>query len=183
MPKHRLPSLPSLSTSGIGLSQIVTPEQLRELGWATGGGAVGAVAGSFLVEQTKKIPLLDKIPGWAHYALFGAVGARLSWGWNADFAKGLAGHMVGGQGVGMLVNGLLGRSVMGQLPEEEMLSQPPELPDEEELSALPSPDMSPEDTDATVDESELGEIEPNQQFRGGFGATVEEQKPLSSWIS
>lgn len=184
---HKLPSLPSLSTSGMGLSQILDPAKLRDLGWAAAGGTVGAVAGGFVVEQTMKLPLIDKVPGWGHYALVGTVGSLVADRWNSQFACGLAGHMVGGMGVGGLINGLLGRSAVGALPEEESLSQVPGAPGDEDLAQLPSPDVTPEDvqTDVVVDESDLagvGEIEPSQQFRGGFGASVEEVKPLGSWL-
>lgn len=184
---RRLPSLPSLG----GLGAWIDPDQLRSLGIATAGGALGAVVGNYAVDFTTKAPMVGGLPKPVHYGVIGAIGAlAVSWGaspsdWRTDLAKGLAGHLIGGQAVGGFVLGLLGRS-LGALPEEEALSQ---IPGEDELSQLPDDDLPAGvmDDDASVDPAELAELSelvPEQQFdnRAGLGVSVE-RGSLGSWLS
>lgn len=182
---RNLPPLPMM-----GLGQIVSPDQLRNLGFSVAGGAVGAVGGPFVVDLLRNLPVIKDLPSEAHVGIVGAIGALAvgygdEGGWRSEVAKGIAAHLVGGQAVGGLVNRLLGRA-LSQLPEEEELAQ---IPGEEELAQLPSPDLPPgaTSTDVDVNPAELADLEPTQQFQGqfgnaGFGSSVEEQPPLGSWL-
>lgn len=163
------------------LGQMITKDQLKDMGWSTAGGAAGFVGASFALPIIGKIPLLDRLPMEVHQAALGVVGGRLAWGWNREFACGLTGGLAGhavARGLMRLVGGTLNLAAV----EEDDITRLGNLPS----AALPA---SESETEVVVDEEDLaglgnpiGELEPAQSFQGGFGATVEEQAPLGSWI-
>lgn len=182
--KHRLPSLSNLGSGLADLAaDIITPTQLRELGWAAAGGAAGFIATGFALPVVSRVPGIGAIPKEILQGLLGIVGGRLTYGWNQDFAKGLTGGVTG-HAVARGLTKLVGFDFAGNLADPDAL---PGQPGAEELSDAMDPEL-PEmaaETDVVTDESELsmGEVDPTQQFRGGFGATVEDQAPLGAWLS
>lgn len=169
MAKHGFPSLARLG------AELVTVDQLKDMGWSAAGGAAGFVGASFAMPLLDKLPIFNRLPAEVRQGLLAVVGARLAWGWNRDFAKGIA----GGLGGHALARGLM--RVAGQTMN---LALVPGAPGDEEFAQLPSPSMPVEstETDVVVDESELAEVEAEQDF----GANVEPEASISSvgsWIS
>lgn len=177
--RGHLPSLSGLR-SGLGdlAAEIISPQQLRELGWATLGGAGGFIGTGFALPVLEKIPGLSSLPKELLQGLVGVVGGRLTWNWNRDFAKGLTGGVAGhavARGLARLVDFDFAKS-LAEVEEQATLHQLPDAMD-------PTLPEAATETDIVTDESELAEVEVADQFQGGFGATVEEQAPLGAWLT
>ena len=157
--------LPSLSGLEDTLGAIVSMDQLEELGWASAGGALGAVALSFARPLVGKIPFLGSYPAVAEI-LAGAVLARVAMEFNDTLAHGLAGATVGRSAAKMLL-GMLNRPLDGisALPEEVELAQTDQL--------------GPMTDEVSLDSSSFAEAEMVPEL----GGSVEEDVPLGAWIS
>lgn len=147
---------PSLSGLEDALGQLISMDQLEELGWAAAGGAVGTVAMSFVRPWLSKIPLLGGFPNVAE-VLAGAVAARLAMEVNDDLAKGLAGATVGRSAAKVLM-GMLNRPLDGltALPEDVELAQ--------------SDQLAPATDELVLDPSSFAEAEAMPEFGGAVEA-------------
>lgn len=158
--------LPSLSGLGLGKFEVKSlakfdRSELRELGWAAAGGAVGSAAMSYVRPWIAKLPFVGTMP-MATDLLTGALLSHVAYKFNKTMGAGLAGATVG-RTAGSWVMGLLGQTMSGlnALPEEVELAQTDQL-------APPSEEL-------VLDPSEFAEVEPMPEF----GGTVEEEQSFA----
>ena len=121
---RRLPSLGGLEDA---LGQLITMDQVEELGWAAAGGALGSVAMSFIRPQLAKVPVLGGYPNVVEI-LAGAVAARMAMEVNDALAHGIAGATVGRSAAKLLL-GMMNRPLDGlhATPEDVELAQSDQL--------------------------------------------------------
>lgn len=147
---------------------VPTASELKELGWASAGGAAGFVGASFLMGPLSKAPLIGSLPKQVHQVLLGVVGAQIAGRWNDDFAKGLAGGLVGHALASWAMKFLGGSLDLAGLGDVygylggEAITAVPGAPGDEELGG-----------------DSMGELEPTQQFRGFGDPSIEEQQQLA----
>ena len=155
------------------LNKIVpTPAELRDLGWATAGGAVGTLAVQYGARKIREQFKLDFLAGYKNDildVLTGGIIDRVTRGWNETFAHGAVGATAG-RAVAKIALRLLNQPALSQLPEDQV------------LSAFPSDQIGPPSDELSLEkyftsEGDFTEVEAEPQFTGFGGDTVEAETP------
>lgn len=164
MARHRLAALSDLS-DGLGnlLSDAISPDRLKAMGWSAAGGAAGGLYDRLAIPQIMKLPLIGGLPAWGQGLLGAFLVGNASWNWNDSFARGAVGKLAGDAFTNLLDSlGLL--SMIGAGSGTAYFGQPV-APDQ----------LAPLDTTVLVPQSALAEVIQE----GGIGYLGANVNPVS----
>lgn len=160
--------------SGLMNKVIPTPAQLRDLGWATTGGAAGTLAVHFGTSKiADKIPFPAVLSAYKNdilTALTGAVIERFTRDWNETFAHGAVGATAG-RAVASIALRLMNQQPLSDMPEDQVLAQSDQLAPRSDQLSLQKYFTS---------EGDFTEVEAEPRFDG---VDAEVEQPLGAYLS